>query len=149
MWQHNYEPLGGSLALSTPVAALPIVVLFVLLGVLRLPAWKAAGSALITALVVAIGIYGMPVNLAVISTLFGAAYGLFPIAWIVFASIMLYRLTVDTGKFEIIKDSVGSLTDDRRLQAMFIAFSFGAFIEGAAGFGAPVAVSGAMRSAFR
>ena len=78
------------------------------------------------------------------SALYGAAYGLFPIAWIVFASIMLYRLAVDTGKFEIIKDSVGSLTDDRRLQAMFIAFSFGAFIEGAAGFGAPVAVSGAM-----
>jgi lactate permease len=78
------------------------------------------------------------------STLYGAAYGLFPIAWIVFSSIMLYRLAVDTGKFEIIKDSVGSLTDDRRLQALFIAFSFGAFIEGAAGFGAPVAVSGAM-----
>jgi lactate permease len=144
MWQHNYEPLGGSLALSTPVAALPIVVLFVLLGVVRAPAWKAAGSALITALVVAVAVYGMPVSLALISTIFGAAYGLFPIAWIVFSSILLYRLTVDTGKFEIIKDSVGSLTDDRRLQAMFIAFSFGAFIEGAAGFGAPVAVSGAM-----
>jgi lactate permease len=84
------------------------------------------------------------VSLALISTVYGAAYGLFPIAWVVFASIMLYRLAVDTGKFEIIKDSVGSLTDDRRLQAMFIAFSFGAFIEGAAGFGAPVAVSGAM-----
>ena len=82
--------------------------------------------------------------MAIISTLYGAAYGLFPIAWIVFASIMLYRLAVDTGKFEIIKDTVGNLTDDRRLQAMFIAFSFGAFIEGAAGFGAPVAVSGAM-----
>ncbi len=79
-----------------------------------------------------------------ISTVYGGAYGLFPIAWIVFASIMLYRLAVDTGKFEIIKDTVGGLTDDRRLQAMFIAFSFGAFIEGAAGFGAPVAVSGAM-----
>ena len=78
------------------------------------------------------------------STLNGAAYGIFPIAWIVFASIMLYRLAVDTGKFEIIKDSVGGLTNDRRLQALFIAFSFGAFIEGAAGFGAPVAVSGAM-----
>jgi len=144
MWQHNYEPLGGSLALSAPVAALPIVVLFLMLGVLRSPAWQAAGAALLTALVVAIGAYGMPANLALVSTLYGAAYGLFPIAWIVFASIMLYRLAVDTGKFEIIKDSVGSLTDDRRLQAMFIAFSFGAFIEGAAGFGAPVAVSGAM-----
>jgi lactate permease len=144
MWQHNYEPIGGSLALSAPVAALPIIVLFVMLGVVRSAAWKAAGSALLTAFVVSIAAYGMPAKLAFISTIYGAAYGLFPIAWIVFASIMLYRIAVDTGKFEIIKDSVGSLTDDRRLQAMFIAFSFGAFIEGAAGFGAPVAVSGAM-----
>ncbi|MGE0816071.1 MAG: L-lactate permease [Vicinamibacterales bacterium] len=144
MWTHNYEPLGGSLALSAPVAALPIVVLFLMLGVWRAPTWKAALSGLATAFVVAVGVYGMPLGLAVVSTFYGAAYGLFPIAWIVFASIMLYRLAVDTGKFEIIKDSVGSLTDDRRLQAMFIAFSFGAFIEGAAGFGAPVAVSGAM-----
>jgi len=144
MWQHNYEPIGGSLGLSAPVAAIPIVVLFLMLGVLRKPAWVSALSALVSALVVALAAYGMPVKLAVIATIYGAAYGLFPIAWIVFASIMLYRLAVDTGKFEIIKDSVGSLTDDRRLQAMFIAFSFGAFIEGAAGFGAPVAVSGAM-----
>jgi L-lactate transport len=144
MWQHDYTPLADSLAASAPVAALPILVLFLMLGVWRAPTWKAALSGLGTALVVAVGVYGMPVGLALISTLYGAAYGLFPIAWIVFASIMLYRLAVDTGKFEIIKDSVGSLTDDRRLQAMFIAFSFGAFIEGAAGFGAPVAVSGAM-----
>jgi lactate permease len=144
MWTHNYEPLGGSLALSALVAALPIVVLFLMLGVWRASTWKAALSGLVTAFVIATVVYGMPAGLAVVSMLYGAAYGLFPIAWIVFASIMLYRLAVDTGKFEIIKDSVGSLTDDRRLQAMFIAFSFGAFIEGAAGFGAPVAVSGAM-----
>ena len=115
-----------------------------MLGVLRKPAWMAALSALASALIIALAVYGMPLQLAVISTLYGAAYGLFPIAWIDFSSIMLYRLAVDTGKFEIIKDSVGALTDDRRLQALFIAFSFGAFIEGAAGFGAPVAVSGAM-----
>jgi lactate permease len=144
MWQHNYHPVGGSLGLSAPIAAIPIVVLFLLLGVWRKPAWMAALSALGSALAVALAVYGMPLQLAVISTLYGAAYGLFPIAWIVFSSIMLYRLAVDTGKFEIIKDSVGNLTDDRRLQAIFIAFSFGAFIEGAAGFGAPVAVSGAM-----
>ena len=101
-------------------------------------------TALASALLVSLLAYGMPAQLALISTLYGAAYGMFPIAWIVFSSIMLYRLAVDTGKFEIIKDSVGGLTNDRRLQAMFIAFSFGAFIEGAAGFGAPVAVSGAM-----
>jgi lactate permease len=144
MWRHNYEPVAGSLGASAVVAAIPIVVLFVMLGVLRKPAWMSALVALGSALVVALGVYGMPAQLALISTLYGAAYGLFPIAWIVFSSIMLYRLAVETGKFEIIKDSVGSLTDDRRLQALFIAFSFGAFIEGAAGFGAPVAVSGAM-----
>jgi lactate permease len=144
MWEHNYEPLGGSLALSAPVAAIPILVLFVMLGVLRKPSWISALSALGSALIVSLLVYGMPVSLAIVSVIYGAAYGIFPIAWVVFSSIMLYRLVVDTGKFEIIKDSVGSLTDDRRLQAMFIAFSFGAFIEGAAGFGAPVAVAGAM-----
>ena len=144
MWQHNYEPIGGSLGVSAAVAAIPIVVLFVMLGILRKPAWMAALSALVSALLVSLFAYGMPAQLAIISTLYGAAFGVFPIAWIVFASIMLYRLAVETGKFEIIKDSVGGLTNDRRLQAMFIAFSFGAFIEGAAGFGAPVAVSGAM-----
>ncbi|HYM23470.1 MAG TPA: lactate permease LctP family transporter, partial [Vicinamibacterales bacterium] len=144
MWQHNYAPVAGSLTASAAVAALPVLVLFLMLGILRKPAWMSALAALVSALVVALGVYGMPFSLAVISTVYGAAYGVFPIAWIVFASIMLYRLAVDTGKFEIIKDSVGGLTDDRRLQALFIAFSFGAFIEGAAGFGAPVAVSGAM-----
>ena len=144
MWQHNYEPVGGSLGLSALVAAIPILVLFVMLGVLRKPAWMSAMTALASAMLVALTVYGMPVPLAVISTVYGAAFGLFPIAWIVFTSILLYRLAVDTGKFEIIKDSVGGLTTDRRLQAMFIAFSFGAFIEGAAGFGAPVAVAGAM-----
>ena len=144
MWQHNYEPVAGSLGVSAVVAAVPILVLFLMLGVLRKAAWMAALAALGSALVVALVAYRMPAGLALISTVYGAAYGVFPIAWIVFTSIMLYRLAVDTGKFEIIKDSVGGLTEDRRLQAMFIAFSFGAFIEGAAGFGAPVAVSGAM-----
>ncbi|HEY1307475.1 MAG TPA: L-lactate permease [Vicinamibacterales bacterium] len=144
MWQHNYEPIAGSLGASALVAAIPIVVLFVMLGVLRKPAWMSALAALASALLVSLTAYGMPASLAIISTIYGAAFGMFPIAWIVFTSIMLYRLAVDTGKFEVIKDSVGGLTDDRRLQAMFIAFSFGAFIEGAAGFGAPVAVSGAM-----
>jgi lactate permease len=144
MWQHNYEPVAGSLGVSALVAGIPVVVLFLMLGVLRKPAWMSALSALAAALVVALVAYGMPARLAVLSALYGAAFGLFPIAWVVFSSIMLYRLAVDTGKFEIIKESVGTLTDDRRLQAMFIAFSFGAFIEGAAGFGAPVAISGAM-----
>ena len=144
MWQHNYEPVAASLGLSALVAAIPILVLFFMLGVKRKPTWMAAMSALASALLVALAAYGMPVRLAVMSTLFGAAFGVFPISWICFSSILLYRLAVETGKFEVIKDSVGGLTNDRRLQAMFIAFSFGAFIEGAAGFGAPVAVAGAM-----
>jgi lactate permease len=130
--------------MSALVAAIPILVLFFMLGIRRKPAWMSALTALVSGVVVALFVYGMPAQLALISTLYGAAFGLFPIAWIVFSSIMLYRLAVDTGKFEIIKDSIGGLTNDRRLQAMFIAFSFGAFIEGAAGFGAPVAISGAM-----
>jgi len=144
MWQQNYAPIAGSLGLSALVAAVPVLVLFVMLGVWRKPAWMAALTALAVALTIGLVVYGMPMRLALMATITGAAYGVFPIAWIVFASIMLYRLAVDTGKFAIIKDSVGGLTDDRRLQALFIAFSFGAFIEGAAGFGAPVAVSGAM-----
>jgi lactate permease len=144
MWTQNYTPIGGSLALSAPLAAVPILVLFVMLGLLRKPAWQAAVAALVSALLVALAVYKMPVGLALASVLYGAVTGLFPIAWIVFTAIMLYRLTVDTGQFEIIKDSVGGMTSDRRLQAMLIAFAFGAFIEGAAGFGSPVAVSGAM-----
>ena len=144
MWQQNYEPVAGSLGLSAFVSSVPILVLFYMLGIRRKPAWMAALTALGMAFLLAVGAYRMPLALALRSSLMGAAYGVFPIAWVVFASIMLYRLAVETGKFEIIKDSVGGLTNDRRLQALFIAFSFGAFIEGAAGFGAPVAVAGAM-----
>ena len=144
MWTHNYEPIAGSLGVSALVAAIPIFVLFYMLGVRRSPSYIASLVALASAFVLALVAYGMPFSLALVSTLYGAAYGLFPIAWVVFASILLYRIAVDTGKFEIIKSSVGGLTTDRRLQALFIAFSFGAFIEGAAGFGTPVAVSGAM-----
>ena len=144
MWQHNYEPLAGSVGISALAAMIPILVLFFMIGVWRKPAWMAAASALASAFAVALLAYGMPARLAIMSAIFGAAFGIFPLTWICFSSILLYRLAVDTGKFEVIKDSVGGLTNDRRLQAMFIAFSFGAFIEGAAGFGAPVAVSGAM-----
>jgi len=144
MWTHNYEPIAGSLGVSALVAAIPIFVLFYMLGVRRSPSYVASLTALASAFVLALVAYKMPISLAIISTIMGAAYGLFPIAWVVFASILLYRIVVDTGKFEVIKTSVGGLTTDRRLQALFIAFSFGAFIEGAAGFGTPVAVSGAM-----
>src|SRR6478736_6685308 len=125
MWQHNYAPVLNSLGWSTLAAALPIFVLLLLIGVLRKPAWIAGLSGLAAGLVVAIGVYGMPVKLAVSSTLMGAAFGLLPIAWIVYWAVVLYRLTLETGNFEVIKDSIGSLTTDRRLQAMLIAFAFG------------------------
>ena len=144
MWQHNYEPIGGSLGVSALVAAIPIFVLFYMLGIRRSASWQAALAALASAVLLSLFAYGMPAQLAFISAVYGAAFGIFPIAWVVFSSILLYRIVVDTGKFEIIKDSVGGLTEDRRLQAMFIAFSFGAFFECAGGFGGRVAVSGAM-----
>ena len=146
MWQHpeNYTPLADSLALSALVAAVPIVVLLIMIGVLRKPAWMSALAGLGTALVVATVAYGMPADLAVRSSLMGAAFGLLPIGWIVYWAVVLYRITLETGNFEIIKDSIGGITKDRRLQAMLIAFAFGAFVEGAAGFGTPVAVAAAM-----
>jgi L-lactate transport len=144
MWQHNYTPLFDGPIASSLIAALPIVTLLVMLGLLRKPAWVAALCGLATAAAVAAGVYGMPAVILVSSIAYGAAYGLFPIGWVVFWAVVLYRVTVDTGRFELIKDSVGSLTQDRRLQALLIAFAFGAFIEGAAGFGTPVAVAAAM-----
>ena len=144
MWQQTYTPIMESVAMSSLVASLPIFTLLILLGVLRKPAWIAAMSGLAAAIAVSIGAYGMPVNLMFSSIGYGAAFGLLPISWVVFWAVVLYRITVDTGKFEIIKDSVGGLTQDRRIQALLIAFAFGAFIEGAAGFGTPVAIAAAM-----
>jgi L-lactate transport len=144
MWQQHYQPLMDSLGWSTLAAALPIFVPLLLIGVLRKPAWVAGLAGLATALVVAVGVYGMPAPLAARSATMGAAFGLLPIGWIVYWAVVLYRLTEETGNFRIIKDSIGGLTTDRRLQAMLIAFAFGAFIEGAAGFGTPVAVAAAM-----
>jgi L-lactate transport len=144
MWQHNYTPIGGSLALSALCAAFPVFVLLLLIGVLRKPAWIAALSGLAAAVVVAVLEFGMPIGHLVSSIGYGAAIGLFPIGWVVFTAILLYNITVEMGKFEVVKKSVGNLTEDRRLQALLIAFAFGAFIEGAAGFGTPVAVAAAM-----
>ncbi len=144
MWTQNYTPISGSLWLSALVASVPVFVLLFLIGVKRKPAWVSALFGLGAAIVVALFVYGMPFGLMATSTIYGAAFGLFPIGWIVYWAIVLYRVTVETGKFEIIKDSIGGLTEDRRLQALLIAFAFGAFIEGAAGFGTPVAVAAAM-----
>lgn len=144
MWQQTYEPLAGSLALSALVAALPVFVLLYLLGVKRKPAWVASLAGLGATIAVAAGVYGMPLDRLAGAVTYGAAFGLFPIGWIVFAAILLYRVTLESGQFEVVKDSVGALTEDRRLQALLIAFAFGAFLEGAAGFGTPVAVAAAM-----
>ena len=144
MWAQSYTPIANSLALSALVAALPIFTMLFLLGVARKPAWVSSLSGAAAAALVALFAYGMPPAMVLSSALYGAAYGLLPIGWIVFTAILLYRMTVDTGKFAIIKDSIASLTGDRRIQALLIAFAFGAFIEGAAGFGTPVAVASAM-----
>jgi len=142
-WTQTYSPL-GNLAFSALVAALPVAVLLGLLAFTKLRAHTAALAALATSLTIAILVYKMPVRLAGMAAVFGAAYGLFPIGWIVLCAIFFYDITVHTGKFEIIKHSIAGLADDRRIQAILIAFCFGAFIEGAAGFGTPVAISAAM-----
>ncbi len=144
MWQQNYTPVAGSLGWSAMVAGLPIFAMLFLLGILRKPAWISAVLGLSTAIIVAAAVYGMPVGPLSSAVTYGAAFGLFPIGWVVFSAILLYRITVESGKFEVLKNSIGNLTSDKHLQALLIAFAFGAFIEGAAGFGTPVAVAGAM-----
>ena len=144
VWSQSYSLFGRGLAFSSVIAALPIVTLLFLLGVRRKPAWIASLLALVVALVVALFAYKLPPGMTFSAAAYGAGFGLFPISWIVLWAITLYRVTVETGKFEIIKSSMGNLTSDARLQALLIAFAFGAFVEGAAGFGTPVAVAAAM-----
>src|SRR5258708_20383668 len=148
MWPQHYRPVGGALGWSALVAAIPIFALLFALGVKRLPAWKASLIGLGAAILVALFVYRMPAGLMANSVLFGAGFGLFPIGWIIFWAIVLYRVTVETGKFEIIKNSVGSLTGDKRIHALLIAFAFRPFIEGASGFGTPVAGSAAPVAGF-
>src|ERR1700680_2420119 len=144
MWPQTYAPVAGSLELSALVAVLPVFVVLLLLGVLRKPAWVAAIAGFIASAIISVAVYNMPFVLAISSALYGAANGMLPIGWIVFTAILLYRVTVDTGKFDIIKDSLGGVTMNRSIQALLIAFAFSAFIEGAAGFGTPVAIAAAM-----
>lgn len=143
MWSHVYDPLGNPW-LSTLCAALPVIVLLGALGIFHIKAHIAAMMGLITSLVVAIGIFGMPGSMAVSATLMGAANGLLPIGWIILNVIFLYQLTERKGQFAILRESITGVTQDRRLQLLLIAFCFGAFFEGAGGFGTPVAVTGAM-----
>ncbi|MEY3284606.1 MAG: hypothetical protein RIR86_2619 [Acidobacteriota bacterium] len=142
-WIQTYNPL-GNLLLSSLVAALPVVILLGLLAIYHVRAHIAALIGLGSAMLVAILVYGMPTTLAVAAAANGAAFGLFPIGWIVLTAIFVYDITVETGQFEVVKQTIAGLADDRRIQVLLIAYSFGAFIEGAAGFGTPVAVSAAM-----
>ena len=142
-WTQVYAPIGGSVALSAAVAAVPLGVVFACLAVFRMKAFKAAVLALASALLLSVLAWGMPAGLAGLAAAQGAAFGLFPVFFIVLASLFFFNITVKGGQFEIIRASLASVTADRRLQALLIAFCFGAFIEGAAGFGAPVAIAGA------
>jgi len=141
-WTQVYDPL-GHWWLSTLVAALPIIVLLGLLAGLKLRAHLCAVAGAATAVICAIIVFGMPARLAVSSFFYGSAFGLLKIVWIVIAAVFLYDISVETGQFEIMKQSVAAITPDRRLQLLLVAFCFGAFIEGSAGFGAPVAIAGA------
>jgi lactate permease len=143
MWNQVYDPFGNA-ALSTIAAALPVVTLLALIASNKVKAHLAAIIALIVANVVAIVIFTLPAEMSLRATVLGAVTGFFPIGWIVLNVIFLYRLTVEKGSFEILQATIGGVTADRRLQLLLIAFSFGAFFEGASGFGTPVAVTGAI-----
>jgi lactate permease len=142
-WVQIYDPLGNAW-LSTLAAAFPILLLLGTLAILEWKAHWAALAGLSSAILISVVVYGMPARTAAATAVYGAAYGLFPIGWIILNAVFLYSLTVATGQFEIVKRSVARLSADRRVQALLIAFSFGAFIEGAAGFGTPVAITAAL-----
>jgi lactate permease len=141
-WNQIIDPF-NNIAFSALVAAVPIIFIFWSL-IKKMKGYVASLLTVLLAIVLAIVVYGMPAKLAVLSAVHGAMYGLFPICWIIIGAVFLFNLTVKSGQFEIIKNFMASITPDRRLQALLIAFSFGAFLEGAAGFGAPVAISAAM-----
>jgi lactate permease len=143
MYTQVFDPM-GSLTLSAFIAFIPIVFFFVVLVVLKVKGYWAGLMTAVLAIILAVLVYHMPVDLAVVSAIHGFVYGFFPIGWIVLAATFLYNLTVETGQFEVIKKSISSITDDRRLQVLLICFCFGAFLEGAAGFGTPVAITAAM-----
>ncbi|HZG26343.1 MAG TPA: lactate permease LctP family transporter, partial [Chitinophagaceae bacterium] len=143
VWTQVIDPF-HNIALSALVAVLPIMFIFWALIIKKMKGYKASLITVAIAILIAIAVYGMPVKLALLSTAQGAMYGLFPISWIIIAAVFLFNITVKSGQFEIIKHFMASITSDRRLQALLIAFSFGSFLEGTAGFGAPVAITAAM-----
>jgi lactate permease len=143
MWDQHYNPLGNA-ALSTIAAAVPVVTLLVLIASGKVKAHLAAIIALIVANIITIAIFTMPAGMSIRASLLGVVIGFFPIGWIVLNVIFLYRITVETGRFELLQRAIGGVTTDRRLQLLLIAFAFGAFFEGASGFGTPVAITGAV-----
>src|SRR4051795_5972762 len=144
MYKQVLDPVGNSLGLSTIFAVLPLFTLFVLLGGLKLKAHVAALWSLLVAILVAILVYSMPVGQALDSGLEGAAFGLFPIMYIVFMALWIYNMTVETGHFAVLRRAFNRVSDDQRIQAVIIAFSFGALLEALAGFGTPVAITAVM-----
>ncbi len=142
-WKQVIDPF-NNIGLSALIAVVPILVIFWALIIKKMKGYKASLLATSVAIIIAIAVYKMPVNLALLSTANGALYGLFPICWIIISAVFLFNLTVKSGQFEIIKHFMAGITSDRRIQALLIAFSFGSFLEGTAGFGAPVAITAAM-----
>lgn len=143
IWQQNYDP-AGNIWLSALVACLPILVFFLCLTALRMKGWLAGTLTVLCALAVGLFFYGMPFDHAISSAVYGFFYGLWPIAWIIIGAVFLYKISVATGQFDTIRESVLSLTADQRLQMLLVGFAFGSFLEGAAGFGAPVAITAAL-----
>jgi lactate permease len=141
VFEQVLDPVGGSLGLSALVAAIPLVTLFVLLGVLKLKAWIAGVVSLVVAILVAVIAFGMPVGQALLGATEGAAFGFFPILWIVINAIWVYNLTVISGHFDVLRRSFEKVSPDTRIQAIIIAFCFGALLEALAGFGTPVAIT--------
>lgn len=143
-WKQVFDPVAGNLYASALVALIPTLFFFWALAVKRVKGYIAGTTTLLLSIIVAVFAWHMPAGMAVMSALQGAVYGILPIGWIIVSSVFLYKLTVKTGQFDIIRSSIVTVTEDRRLQALLIAFSFGAFLEGAAGFGAPVAITAAL-----
>ena len=143
VWHQNYLPL-DSIGLSALAASGPIILFFICLAVLRVKGHIAAALTLALSLLTAVAIFHMPLGMAFASAFYGFFYGMWPIAWIIVATVFVYKVSVRSGQFDIIRSSIVGLTDDRRLQMLLIGFSFGAFLEGAAGFGAPVAITAAL-----
>ena len=143
VWQQNYDP-AGNIWLSALIASIPIIFFFLALTKLRMKGYVAGSITVLLTLAVALLFYGMPLSAALASAAYGFLYGLWPIAWIIVAAVFLYKVSVKTGQFDIIRSSILSITPDQRLQLILVGFCFGAFLEGAAGFGAPVAITAAL-----